>query len=58
MLSFMAKKVVVKKFWCCKTRQVFESTIKKKIWVFVNDVISEIGFWSLWLMLPGLGLNY
>ena len=22
---------------------------------FVSDVISEVGFWPIWLMLPGLG---
>jgi len=22
---------------------------------FVSDVISEVGFWPFWLMLPGLG---
>jgi len=35
----------------------------KKIWgvlgfgVFVSDNISEVGFWPLWLMLPGPGPN-
>jgi len=24
---------------------------------FVSGVISEVGFWSFWLMLPGLGPN-
>jgi len=24
----------------------------------VSDVISGVGFWPFWLMLPGLGLNY
>ena len=24
---------------------------------FVGDVISEVGFWPIWLMLPGLGPN-
>jgi len=24
---------------------------------FVSDVISEVVFWPLWLMLPGLGPN-
>jgi len=23
----------------------------------VNDVINDVGFWPLWLMLPGLGPN-
>jgi len=23
----------------------------------VSDVISEVGFWPFWLMLPGLGPN-
>jgi len=22
---------------------------------FVSDIISEVGFWPFWLMLPGLG---
>jgi len=24
---------------------------------FVSDVMSEVGFWPFWLMLPGLGPN-
>jgi len=24
----------------------------------VSDVISELGFWPFWLMLPGLGPNH
>jgi len=24
---------------------------------FVSDIISEVGFWPFWLMLPGLGPN-
>jgi len=24
---------------------------------FVSDVITEVGFWPFWLMLPDLGLN-
>jgi len=23
----------------------------------LNDIISEVGFWPFWLMLPGLGPN-
>jgi len=34
--------------------------MKKKFWgfgFFLSDVISEVGFWPFWFMLPGLGPN-
>jgi len=33
--------------------------MKKKIWFgfFVSDVISEVGIWPLWLLLPDQGPN-
>jgi len=40
-----------------KTQQVVEIAMKKKFVFFVSDVISEVGFWPFWLMLPGLGPN-
>ena len=44
-----------------KMRHVFQSAMKKNLvqgsGFFVSDVISEVVFWPLWLMLPGLGPN-
>jgi len=43
-----------------KTRQDFEPAMEKNILVlfyFVNNTISEVGFWPFWVMLPGLGPN-
>jgi len=43
-----------------KIQQVFYSALKKFFLVgvcrvFLSDIVSEVGFWPFWLMLPGLG---
>jgi len=41
-----------------KSRQVFESAMTKNCGFYVSDIISEVGFWPHWLVLPGLRSNH
>jgi len=41
-----------------KPSKDFNSAIKKiLVFFFLSDIISEVGFWPFWLMLPSLGPN-